>query len=128
MTTPCIGFIYLLLCSAGSILDISKYRDTCERSISILDGIAKLRYIEYRISNDQTILGRYIVRSGVSSHSKQPSIWKHCPKTSISRYLLLIVRLSIHQTSILVSSIAKRFLVILKYRRTESIVHLPSNS
>ena len=26
--------------SAGSILDISKYRDTCERSISILDGIA----------------------------------------------------------------------------------------
>ena len=34
----------------------------------------------------------------------------------------MIVRLSIHQTSILVSSIAKRFLVILKYRRTESIV------
>ena len=33
-------------CSAGSILDISKYRDTCERSISILDGIAILRYIE----------------------------------------------------------------------------------
>ena len=32
--------------SAGSILDISKYRDTCERSISILDGIAILRYIE----------------------------------------------------------------------------------
>ena len=28
--------------SAGSILDISKYRDTCERSISILDGIAIL--------------------------------------------------------------------------------------
>ena len=26
--------------SAGSILDISKYRDTCERSISILGGIA----------------------------------------------------------------------------------------
>ena len=29
-------------CSAGSILDISKYRDTCERSISILGGIAIL--------------------------------------------------------------------------------------
>ncbi len=43
--------------SAGSILDISKYRDTCERSISILHGIAILRYIE--VSNDQTILGRY---------------------------------------------------------------------
>ena len=35
--------------SAGSILDISKYRDTCERSISILDGIAILRYIDYRM-------------------------------------------------------------------------------
>ena len=32
--------------SAGSILDISKYRDTCERSISIVGGIAILRYIE----------------------------------------------------------------------------------
>ena len=32
--------------SPGSILDISKYRDTCERSISILHGIAILRYIE----------------------------------------------------------------------------------
>ena len=32
--------------SAGSVLDISKYRDTCERSISILGGIAILRYIE----------------------------------------------------------------------------------
>ena len=32
--------------SAGSILDISKYLDTCERSISILGGIAILRYIE----------------------------------------------------------------------------------
>ena len=30
--------------SAGSIHDISKYRDTCERSISILGGIAILRY------------------------------------------------------------------------------------
>ena len=29
--------------SAGSILDISKYRHTCERSISILDGIAIVR-------------------------------------------------------------------------------------
>ena len=33
--------------SAGSILDISKHRDTCERSISIFDSIAILgRYIE----------------------------------------------------------------------------------
>ena len=37
---------HLLRGSAGSILDISKYRDTYERSISILDGIAILRYIE----------------------------------------------------------------------------------
>ena len=36
--------------SAGSILDISKYRDTCERSISIRGGIAILRYIEYRMN------------------------------------------------------------------------------
>ena len=36
--------------SAGSILDISKYRDTCELSISILGGIAILRYIEYRMN------------------------------------------------------------------------------
>ena len=36
--------------SAGSILDISKYLDTCERSISILGGIAILRYIEYRMN------------------------------------------------------------------------------
>ena len=40
----------LVLSSAGSILDISKYRDTCERSISILGGIAILRYIEYRMN------------------------------------------------------------------------------
>ena len=48
----------LIVISAGSILDISKYRDTFERSISILGGIAI-----YRISNEsmisQTILGRY---------------------------------------------------------------------
>ena len=37
----------MVTCSAGSILDVSKYRDTCERSISILGGIAILRYIEY---------------------------------------------------------------------------------
>ena len=103
------------------------------RSIAILVNV-RYRYLMvsryFDISNDQTILGRYIVRSGVSSHSilKQPSIWKHCPKTSISPYLLLIDRLSIHQTGILVSSIAKRFPVILKYRRTERIVHLQSNS
>ena len=113
--------------SAGSICH------SIYRSIAMLVNV-RYRYLMvsryFDISNDQTILGRYIVRSGVSSHSilKQPSIWKHCPKTSISRYLLLIVRLSIRQTSILLSSIAKRFLVILKYRRTESIVHLPSNS
>ena len=41
---------YNELISAGSILDISKYRDTCERSISILGGIAILRYIEYRMN------------------------------------------------------------------------------
>ena len=81
------------------------------RSIAILVNVLYQylmvsRYFD--ISNDQTILGRYIVRSGVSSRSilKQPSIGKHCLKTSISRYLLLIVRLSILQTSILVSSIA----------------------
>ena len=36
--------------SAGSILDISKYRDTCERSISILGSIAILRSIEDRMN------------------------------------------------------------------------------
>ena len=36
--------------SAGSILDRSKYRDTCERSISILGSIAILRSIEYRMN------------------------------------------------------------------------------
>ena len=35
--------------SAGSILDISKYRNTCEPSILILHGIAILRRIEYRM-------------------------------------------------------------------------------
>ena len=86
------------------------------RRIAILVNV-RYRYLMvsryYDISNDQTILGRYFVRSAVSSYSilKQPSIWKHCRKTSISRYLLLlIVRLSIHQTSTLVSSIVKRFL------------------
>ena len=121
----CVHFALHLDTSAGSIY----------RSIAILVNV-RYRYLMvsryFDISNDQTILGRYIVpvQSWVSSHSilKRPSIWKHCPKTSISRYLLLIVRLSIHQTSILVSSIAKHFLVILNYRRTESIVYLPSNS
>ena len=37
-----------MLSSPGSILDILKYHDTCEHSISILGGIAILRYIEYR--------------------------------------------------------------------------------
>ena len=48
----CVGAVGLLVLwvSAGSILDISKYRDTCERSISILGGIAILRYIEYRMN------------------------------------------------------------------------------
>ena len=41
----CVNFL-----SAGSILDISKYRDTCEGSISILGGIAILRFIEYRMN------------------------------------------------------------------------------
>ena len=39
--------VWYVCISAGSILDISKYRDTCERSILILHGIAILRYIEY---------------------------------------------------------------------------------
>ena len=34
--------------SAGSIFDISKYRDTCESSIPIFSGIAILRYFWYR--------------------------------------------------------------------------------
>ena len=47
--------------SAGSLFDISKYRDTCERSISILGGIAILRYIErYRSTIDQTIVGKLV--------------------------------------------------------------------
>ena len=49
VVTSILVYIAMLLSSAGSILDISKYRDTCERSISILDGIAILRYIEYRM-------------------------------------------------------------------------------
>ena len=44
------GVVEFLPISAGSILDISKYRDTCVRSISILGGIAILRYIEYRMN------------------------------------------------------------------------------
>ena len=64
MTTMC---QLLVATSAGSILDISKYRNTWERSISILHGIAILRYIEYRsISIDHTILGK-LVQSGISS-------------------------------------------------------------
>ena len=34
--------------SAGSIFDISKYRDTCESSILIFSGIAILRYFWYQ--------------------------------------------------------------------------------
>ena len=51
------------------------------RSIAILVNV-RYRYLMvsryFDISNDQTILGRYFVRSAVSSHSilKQPSIWK----------------------------------------------------
>ena len=42
-----VGIIFeVFFGSAGSILDISKYRDTCEHSISILLGMAILRYIE----------------------------------------------------------------------------------
>ena len=44
--------------SAGSILDISKYRDTCERSIPIIHGIAILRYIEYPM--------RHMIRDDIS--------------------------------------------------------------
>ena len=49
--------------SAGSILDISKYRDTCKRSISILGGIAILRYIEYRMNQFRRYLGDIQVSS-----------------------------------------------------------------
>ena len=51
--------------STGSILDISKYRDTCERSISILGGIAILRYIEYWMN--QWSVRRYLGDIQVSS-------------------------------------------------------------
>ena len=55
--------------SAGSILDISKYRDTCERSISIFGGIAILRYIEYRMnqSDDTWAIYKYRVSNEISS-------------------------------------------------------------
>ena len=53
--------------SAGSILDISKYRDTCERSISILDGIAILRYVSYIDQSNDIWAILIFVRSGISS-------------------------------------------------------------
>ena len=40
--------ITMMEISAGSIFDISKYRDTCESSIPIFSGIAILRYFWYR--------------------------------------------------------------------------------
>ena len=46
----------IITISAGSILDISKYRDTCRSSIPILGGIAILASIEYRSST-----GRYSI-------------------------------------------------------------------
>ena len=64
--------------SAGSILDISKYRDTCERSMPILHGIAILRYAEYRMWH--TILVSYD-----SIPTKMVDI-ESLPKISISRY------------------------------------------
>ena len=59
----------VLQSSAGSILDISKYRDTCERSISILGGIAILRYIEYMNdqSDDTWAIYKYRVSNEISS-------------------------------------------------------------
>ena len=37
-------FVTIVLSSAGSIFDISKYHDTCKSSIPILSGIAILLY------------------------------------------------------------------------------------
>ena len=37
------------LISAGSIFDISKYRNTCESLIPVLSGITILRYFGYRM-------------------------------------------------------------------------------
>ena len=42
----------VIVSSAGSIFDISKYRDTCEVSIPIFSGIAILRYFWYRTPTD----------------------------------------------------------------------------
>ena len=63
-----------ILTSTGSILDISKYRDTCERSISILGGIAILRYtavsnIEWinDQSDDTWAIYKYRVSNEISS-------------------------------------------------------------
>ena len=55
--------------SAGSILDISKYRYTCQRSISILGGIAILRYIEWinDLSDDTWAIYKYRVSNEISS-------------------------------------------------------------
>ena len=63
ISAPMLSF--RLQTSAGSILDISKYRDTCERSISILGGIAILWYIEYRMN--QWSVRRYLGDIQVSS-------------------------------------------------------------
>ena len=44
MCVVCGTHVNRLIISAGSIFDISKYRDTCESSIPIFSGIAILRY------------------------------------------------------------------------------------
>ena len=103
----------LVVCSLGLMTTVVLVRYSIYRSIAILVNV-RYRYLMvsryFDISNDQMILGRYIVRSGVSSHStlKQPSIWKHCPKTSISRYLLLIVRLSIQSALVITRLVITR--------------------
>ena len=58
--------------SAGSILDITKYRDTCERSIPILHGVTILQYIEYKCG----ILYLTIYRGGVGLVSYESKISK----------------------------------------------------
>ena len=69
--------------SAGSILDILKYRDTSERSIPILHGIAILRYNEYRTSTTVHVC------SGVGIGRFDP--YKNCRYRSIAQNLDIAV-------------------------------------
>ena len=106
--------------STGSMLDIWKYRDTCERSITILHGIAILRYIDYQMR--RTVLDdiskqcmyrtiRYLQKSSISKHFAKPRYRGSYYRRFDAQY----------RTRILVSLIAKRFLAILKYRGIDTI-------